>query len=194
MQTNQTDHSLQLKPGTACAREVLLHVRVYVRDEPHQDDLQRLPLDVVLCEGVFDGLHGRALEQRHVLELSQLFLGHTAPATQWVILGADQHHLVLLVRCHLHSFLYAISCVELKHSLRSHASTSEQPRKLGKATACCPCDGPHRWAGSHSSKHPQVVSGAINWPEHLRCTIPEGIQMRGRTRMQAPCNMHDRVM
>ena len=59
MQTNQTDHSMQLKPqGTACAGEVLVHIRVSVRDEPHQNNLQRLPLDVVLCEGVFDGLHG----------------------------------------------------------------------------------------------------------------------------------------
>ena len=142
MQTNQTDHSWQLKPqGTACAGEVLVHISV--RDKTHQDDLQRLPLDVVLCEGVFDGLHGRALEQRHVLELPQLFLAHTAPATQWVILGADQHHLVLLVRCHLHHPLAQLS-LRLKlygaETGRSHACTSEQPRKLGKATACCPCD------------------------------------------------------
>lgn len=67
--------------------------------ETYQDHLQRLPLDLMLSQRVFDGLNCGALKQRDILELSQLLCAHVLHSIQGMLCGAHQHNLILLIYC-----------------------------------------------------------------------------------------------
>lgn len=76
----------------------------------HQDDLQGLPLDVMLCESGLDGLHRRALEKGDVIQLFQLRCVHMLAPFQGMLTGADQHHLVVLIGRHLQRQIQLSMC------------------------------------------------------------------------------------